>query len=453
MSEPPGSMLWMLALLPTEACTPEEGDELCTPWRTHAPPAMRQDESVEEGGRWIGEQVGGTHWQIDWKIRSTTVLLRMTASRPSSRSCADLVELRRLVDGVAAEAQQHAKYRPPWAVAICYHGVLPTGTTAQAAQDCLAQLDLEPGALLPCDETLYGFLWQSAARADGASVWRHTLVLLTPEERVSATRRSFLDPFEQGLARIELYLALCGRLRHEYEMCDPEQADCSMSEVLEQCRQELERQAHAKEVHELVGRPLRQAQPPLEALAESQMEYLTQRERAEVQLHDLEVNRRNLVYHLQWARLATGDAASAAGSAGARSYAIQVQHLEQAAEQIRADLALGRATLDCASASLDILRAAEANQLQRYSFLFAAAAMLLAAVTIFNSFLDIWNLSTQGTALNMPAPQWRVLPALVAAISGPVAAYDLVNGRTRRAIGWAALLALAAAAAVVLTVV
>ncbi len=381
------------------------------------------------------------------------MLLRLTASRPGARSSADLVELRGLVDGVTAEAQRHAQYRQPWAVVICYHGVLPVDSTAQAAQDVLAQLGPEFGALLPCDETLYGFLWQAQAKADSASVWRHTLVLLTPEDRAPATRRSFLDPFEQGLARIELYLALCGRLRHEYERCDPEQPGCSMSEVLEQRRQELERQAHAKEVHELVGRPLRQAQPSLEALAESQMEYLTQRERAEVQLHDLEVNRRNLVYHLQWARIASGDAAFAAGSPGARSYAIQVQHLEQAAEQIRADLALGRATLDCASASLDILRAAEANQLQRYSFLFAAAAMLLAAVTIYNSFLDIWNLSTQGTALNMPAPQWRVLPALVAAISGPVAAYDLVNGRTRRAIGWAALLGLAAAAAVVLTVV
>jgi hypothetical protein len=163
----------------------------------------------------------------------------------------------------------------------------------------------------------------------------------------------------------------------------------------------------------------------LEQIAREMMVFLAFLGQAEVLLNSLKSNYRMLQERLADVGL---------DGENAPHYAWQVRRLERASEQIALDLSYAQATLQSVRPIQDIQRGIETMRMGRASVLLGGAAAVLAGITIFNSFLDIWDLAVKESGLEMPAPWWRATLGALAAISWPLGAYWAVERRMGRAV-------------------
>ena len=74
----------------------------------------------------------------------------------------------------------------------------------------------------------------------------------------------------------------------------------------------------------------------------------------------------------------------------------------------------------------DIQRGAEASRFERASYLLGYTAALLAGISLFNSFLDIWSLVLENSPWMLPAAWLRITLSLVASVAIPLAATWLI---------------------------
>jgi hypothetical protein len=92
--------------------------------------------------------------------------------------------------------------------------------------------------------------------------------------------------------------------------------------------------------------------------------------------------------------------------------------------------------LQSAYAFQEMQRGIENNRLQRASVMLGTAAALLAGITIFNSFLDIWSLTLEGSGWSLPPMGLRMGIGLLAGVSWPLATYWAIERRRNRVILW-----------------
>jgi len=113
--------------------------------------------------------------------------------------------------------------------------------------------------------------------------------------------------------------------------------------------------------------------------------------------------------------------------------------LRRHAEQLESDLHYTETMLQSAYAFQEMQRGIENNRLQRASVMLGTAAALLAGITIFNSFLDIWSLTLEGSGWSLPPMGLRMGIGLLAGVSWPLATYWAIERRRNRVILWVCL--------------
>ena len=104
-------------------------------------------------------------------------------------------------------------------------------------------------------------------------------------------------------------------------------------------------------------------------------------------------------------------------------YDKKAARLDRYRESLQVDIENARVAIESSYTFQEIQRTQEASRFERASFLLGATAALLAGVTIFNSYLDIWVLMISDTNLVLPSPLIRMLLGLLAAVSWPLAAF------------------------------
>ncbi len=406
------------------------------PWAVHPALALQPAKGHSEGQRCAGQTPDGATCQVDWTLAHDTHLLRVTLRLPGEQPPSAWTRLRHSLDEWVGQVQVSAQALP-WAATYLAHGIVRGGTQAAAAALVAdaSGLGLEPADVVRAEASPYGWLWvrgQSWVQRPGTQEahWQRELILLTPQDRAQPARALFLEPVNQGLARIELYLHKSAHHARQHE---------AVRTALEGATSALQGQMLATLHSGDLERP-HERSAELDRVAHRLMRFQVQRAQTEVLLNSLRNNLEALNQHLDRVKLETAH------------YSQQAAQLARQAEQLESDLRNARIVSESTYVFQDIQRAAEATRLERSTYLMGAAAALLAAVAIFNSFVDIWNIVMEGSGLSMPAPWLKALLGALAGVGWPLGAYWAIGRRWGRAavalgVGFAAM-ALAVAATV-----
>lgn len=303
----------------------------------------------------------------------------------------------------------------PWAVTWLYHAVLVSGQTPDSAPEWLSAF---PAALL--DATPYG--WFSVLRdgerqhRSGVGWWERRLLLLVPQERADKVAHYFLQPLTQGWARIE---------RHLHKASHHARLQKEISPALGQEALRLRAQMAAAVSTTDFANLYRESRE-LEQVSVLLMAFLNQKAHAEMVLQSLRINLQDLTLALEEVKLDTP------------AYEKEKRRLSQCIEQLQSDLEYARVTTESTYAFQEMQRGIENNRLQRASVMLGTAAALLAGITIFNSFLDIWSLILQDSVWVLPPMGVRMALGLLAGVSLPLAIYWFIE-RRRIVIFWGVL--------------
>lgn len=437
----------------------QQADAICRPW-LESRFLVLDEETVAPESRCVTGQkrADGTHCRLDYCLAADdTHLLRLVLTRAGAHPAQAWAELTGLLNEAARRVWEEAGYPRPWAGTQSYLALLPDGTGPEEARRlALAEEGpaLDARAADDLEGTPFGWLGKAGDQRlspGGMPTFLRRLLVLVPEDRAAQVRKSFLEPMDQGLARIELYLHKA--LHHARLYAEPTlQADAtaggparalageSRREQLEAARQVLE-ETSDRALKTLDFSQVHRERLELEAVTRELMLLLAQKGRVEILLNSLDINLRNVRQHLEYVKLESP------------LYLGDVRRLEGQREQIQADLRYADATVRAAQTIQDIQHGEEAMRLERSSFLLGGAAAVLAGVAIFDSFLDIWNLAVEKSAppVNLPSPLLRVALGLAAAVGGPAAAYWAVERRWLRAVAASLLVLLAVGLAIVST--
>jgi len=229
--------------------------------------------------------------------------------------------------------------------------------------------------------------------------------------------RIFLEPLTCGMARIELYYQKA--IYHALQQPLAGQALGRATLVL--------RQSMSQAVSTLDFDNLYHEFRELEEISKLLMTVLNQKAHAEMLLQSLRVNQRNFEEALEEMQFHPA------------LYESERSRLTRHAEQLESDLHYAETMLQSAYAFQEMQRGIENNRLQRASVMLGTAAALLAGITIFNSFLDIWSLTLEGSGWSLPPMGLRMGIGLLAGVSWPLATYWAIERRRNRVILWVCL--------------
>lgn len=354
-------------------------------------------------------------------LHHDTLLVRLALNLEGEQPASAWTRLRRAWE----EASVHPwpEGAAPWALTCLYHALLPRGVTPDGDPQRFADLPfaLPPEGGSALETTPYGWFacLGQAAQGDGAGEGCHerTLLLLTPQERAEKVGYYFLEPFTQGLTRIELHLQKA--LYHAWQQP-------AASQALGRATLRL-RQSMSQAVSTLDFAHLYREFRELEEVSSLLMTFLNQKAHAEMLLHSLRINLQGMAEALDEVQFHPP------------SYDGEQKRLTRQAEQLESDLRYAETALQSAYAFQEMQRGIENNRLQRASLMLSTAAALLAGITIFNSFLDIWALILQDSTWLLPPMGVRMAIGLLAGVSLPLATYWVIERRRAMAILWGVL--------------
>jgi len=229
--------------------------------------------------------------------------------------------------------------------------------------------------------------------------------------------RVFLEPLTQGMTRIELYFQKA--LYHGRQQILVSQA---LGRATLSLRQSMTRAVSTLDFSNLY-REFRE----LEDISRLLMTVLNQKAHAEMLLQSLRVNLQNFEEALEEVQFHPA------------LYESERARLARQAEQLESDLRYAETMLQSAYAFQEMQRGIENNRLQRASVMLGTAAALLAGITIFNSFLDIWALILEGSGWSLPPMGLRMGIGLLAGVSWPLATYWAIERRRKMVILWVCL--------------
>jgi len=347
-----------------------------------------------------------------------TLVIRLDLTLGGEHPVADWARLSQVWAEAAARWKGKADGDSPWAWTLLYHGVLPRGVKPPTLP---LPLNLPSDWATRLEATPYGWL-TVLERGDqplpsGASQRVHRYLLLIPAERAEKVKQVFLEPLTQGAGRIELYYqkALYHALQQSLASEALGHATLALHQSMSQAVSTLDFSDLYREFREL------------EEISKLLMTVLNQKAHAEMLLQSLRVNQRNFEEALEEMQFYP------------EIYKNERSRLTRHADQLESDLHYTETMLQSAYAFQEMQRGIENNRLQRASVMLGTAAALLAGITIFNSFLDIWSLTLEGSGWSLPPMGLRMGIGLLAGISWPLATYWAIERRRKMVILWACL--------------
>lgn len=388
--------------------------------------------------RFGGTLAEGERCELRGTLAHDTWLVRLTLSLEGEHPPQAWERLHRRLRELLSDAWEQPDQPRPWGLTLLYHALLPAEEMPDWTAEVLKALSVAGPAserALPSPEaTPFGWLVvlneQEADWGDGLSLWQRNLLLLTPLPREGAVKKHFLSPLVQGLGRIELYLQ-----KAKYHARQQEKLGQNLMQLTQWLQEEIALAARTGDFAQL-----HREQRELEDIARQFLQFQVYRSYAHTLLNSLRVNLQGFEEHLAHVKLNTP------------SYEREKGLLHRAVGQAESNLHYVQVVSEGAYLFQDIQRGVEANRLQRASFLMSTTAVILAGVTIFNSFLDIWTLSLEGSPYLLP-PAWVRIPlGLLAGVSLPLAAYGVIERRKWMAISWSLLALLVFGLAVLSTI-
>ncbi len=349
---------------------------------------------------------------LDWVLAHDTGILRISLSRPGAQPAAAWSALNAALDDRLQNAHARSDQPLPWAATCIFSAQAARGAKGEDLQALVSQT---PGALSglkpagPGEPTPYGWCWslgaQELATARGHSHWQRWLVWIVPQERAERVETLFLQPLNQGLARIELYLHKSLHHARQHE---------AVRAALEKARVELQ-EGMLVALRTVSFKDIQREEPELEKISRKLMIFLAEKTQTELLLNSLLASQQSFRKHLERVRLETP------------AYAGQTALIQHSIEQLERDLASATAVAESSYTFQDIQRSIESNRIERAGVLLGGAAAILAGLAIFNNFLDIWNLSVEKSGMLLPTPWLRALLGALAAVFWPLGAYQLVK--------------------------
>ena len=314
--------------------------------------------------------------------------------------------LARASDQILAWLMEDRRQKCPLATSRLFHTIGPPGmgpdflasTSSNLVQAVVLDVPLSPYELTP-----YGWLWFLTEGSFGAganTLWQRDLLLIVPPDRRAKVHSAFLHHPHQGLPRIELYLQKCTHLARQHDA-----VSFALNNAISLLRQEMLEHLATADFNRI------QEEPRLmEEMSRQLMRFLTQKATVEILLNSLRSNQALLGEHLARMHLESAH------------YDRQLALLDRQVEQIENDLHNAAVVQDSAAALQDIQRGAEGSRFERASYLLGYTAALLAGISLFNSFLDIWSLVLENSAWMLPAAWLRICLSLAASVAIPLAA-------------------------------
>lgn len=329
------------------------------------------------------------------------------------------------IQGLFAEGQQG-----PWAISRIFSAEIslsPSNQELSEVYDSLAMLRCGLTASEPSDITPYGWLWTLEGQP---AVEEHDVLLLIPADRAEHVHAIFLDPLRQGLSRIELYLQKGRHHARQHEI-----VRVQLNQAMQALQHSMVSQVGDVDFTRIQMEPL-----ALEQISQQLLRFNLQKAALELLANSLRSNLSAFGEHLGRVRL------------DAPRYVKEKERLSRQVEQIESDLTSANVILESTAAFQDIQRSAESSRFERASYLLGGTAALLAGISLFNSLLDIWSQSLEGSSWLLPASWLRIPLALAASAAIPLAATWFIARRKKAA--WLALLiSLAALASMLLSTI
>jgi len=229
--------------------------------------------------------------------------------------------------------------------------------------------------------------------------------LVMPENRFEKVKSFFIDPLIQGFTRIELYCQKCKHLARQHD-----DAQLEFSRTIKILQNEFLEQIRISDFSQIHAEPVL-----MEKMSRQLMRFSAQKAAIELLLASLRNNLGSMGDHLKRVKL------------DAPVYVHEIAKLDRQIEQIEVDLHNADVIQEGTSAIQEIQRSTEGSRFERASFLLGGSAALLAGISLFNSFLDIWSLILDNTTWIMP-PAWvRISLSLFASTAISLEALWLIS--------------------------
>jgi hypothetical protein len=325
----------------------------------------------------------------------------------------------------------------PWGLTRLFHASLVGRGSSSGlidAQQALQALLNETLTSIAPDPTSYGWLWLVKEGWDGLEgghrFWKRDLLLLTPEDRSEKVRAYFIQNFVSGLSRIELYLHKSKHHARQYEGIS-----ANLNRAMMTLQNEMAGHLGGLDFSKIYREPVE-----LERISQYLMRFLGQKAAVEITLNSLRNNLIDFQEHLDLVKLDNP------------LYELEKNKLARQIEQIESDLKNAQVIQDSTYALQDIQRAAEGSRFEHASYLLGVTAALLAGISLFNSFLDIWSLTLENSGWQLPASWLRILLSLIASVAIPLGAIYLVGRKKIHAVGMLLVSLLSVAAMVLSTI-
>jgi hypothetical protein len=313
-----------------------------------------------------------------------------------------------LIEQITQKDQQYY----PWAESKLFIGSVPSKPLGKFLlenyQGFCEQTSITPKSQQP-ETTPFGWFWEvneeELQGKTGKCVWQRDFLLLIPEGRYDKVKALYIDPLNHGFSRIELYCQKCKHLARQHDQAQPEFSrtiKILQDEFLEQIRISDFSQIHAEPVL-------------MEKMSRQMMRFSAQKAAVELLLASLRNNLDSMGDHLNRVKLETP------------VYKQEIARLERQIEQIEVDLHNADVIQEGTSAIQEIQRSTEGNRFERASYLLGGSAALLAGISLFNSFLDIWSLVLGNTSWVLPPAWMRISLSLIASITISLEALWLIS--------------------------
>ena len=375
-------------------------------------PAFKQafDLEASKENAWQGKTDGGDEIRAEICLTHDTLLLLINLAASSTEESWDSLSqsANRIVEWVTTADNPSQ----PWACSRLYYCNAPLGISASELSVTVNQVIEDKPAPKP-ETTPFGWLWLLGERANGKT-WQRDYLLIIPEDRYSKVKPLFIESHQSGFTRIELYLQKCKHLTRQHESIRVE-----LSTAINTLQQEMLEHLVTSDFSQIQSEPVL-----METMSRQLMHFLTQKAAVEILHNSLNVNRKLLEEHLERIKLE------------APLFIRERDKVSRQIEQIETDLQNASVIEESVSAVQDIQRSAEASRFERSSYLLGYTAALLAGISLFNSFLDIWGLVLDNSSWVMPVAWIRILLSTIASIAIPLAATWLISRKK-----WPAIIA------------
>ena len=313
---------------------------------------------------------------------------------------------------IVGEIYNKDQHHVPWAMSRLFYGSMPSPPPGNALienySEFYQQMKLNQKQNQP-EMTPFGWFWgvadEQSTIFEETRTWQRDFLLVIPEERYKKVKTLFIDPLQQGFSRIELYCQKCKHLARQHEVV---RSDFSLA--IKTLQEEFLEQIRASDFSQIHAEPIL-----MEKMSRQLMRFSAQKAAVELLLNSLRVNLSSLGEHLERVKLDTP------------AYAHENAKLTRQIDQIEVDLSNANVIQESTGAIQDIQRSTEGNRFERASYLLGGSAALLAGISLFNSFLDIWSLVLDNSTWVIP-PAWiRISLSLIASVSVSLAAIWLIS--------------------------